>query len=213
MRVKMLGRRRQTDGTPRPAITMLPVPRGTEWGWRCDVLSAPLPKPELIAPGSGMPLQTGLAIWHDGNADALCVRQIAAAPAGDQPPFALKTDIDGFSGSFLSFSQDLPPEALRDLTRSHIIRLYLALSSDASVVCYARLNIGHGPNTEQMLHRLAEPHPEPPGPQVVEFDLAYTNMSEKRLNKIWLDLIFEAPVINEITLHDMVMSRHFRAEM
>lgn len=188
------------------------MPRGTEWGWRCDVLSAPLPKPELVAPGNGAPLQTGLAIWHDGNADALCVRQIAADAVDDQPPFALKIDIDGFSGSFLSLSQDFPPEALRDLTRSHIIRLYLALSSEASVVCYARLNIGHGPNIGQMLHKLEQP-PAAAGGQVVEFDLAYTNMSEKRLNKIWLDLIFEAPVTNQITLHDMVMSRHFRAEM
>jgi len=48
--------------------------------------------------------------------------------------------------------------------------------------------------------------------QVTEFDLAYIPMNEKRLEKIWLDLIFEAPRMNAVEIRELFFSRHLRAQ-
>ena len=48
---------------------------------------------------------------------------------------------------------------------------------------------------------------------MVEFDLAYTKLNEKRVEKLWLDLIFEGPEMNQVTLRDLTFSRRPRAEL
>ncbi len=48
---------------------------------------------------------------------------------------------------------------------------------------------------------------------MVEFDLSYTNLNEKRVEKIWLDLIFEGPEMNQVTVRDITFSRLPRAEL
>ena len=47
----------------------------------------------------------------------------------------------------------------------------------------------------------------------MEFDLAYCDLNEKRIEKAWLDLIFEGPAMNQITLRDVTMCRYPRAEI
>jgi hypothetical protein len=47
----------------------------------------------------------------------------------------------------------------------------------------------------------------------VEFDLAYTKLNEKRVEKMWLDLIFEGPQMNQVVLRDLTFSRRKRAEL
>ncbi len=62
---------------------------------------------------------------------------------------------------------------------------------------FARLNIKHGPNTEQIVREL----PLSKDNIVVEFDLAYTKLNENRVENIWLDLIFEGgPEMNQVIL-------------
>jgi hypothetical protein len=46
----------------------------------------------------------------------------------------------------------------------------------------------------------------------VEFDLAYSNLNEKRVEKMWIDLIFEGPEMNQVVLRDVTFSRRPRAE-
>ena len=118
----------------------------------------------------------------------------------------------GFTGSFLSISVDLPQPALDGLTRSHIIRLTPTLSVERPMSIYARLNVGHGPNTDELLRHMGDLTPGPSQDAVIEFDLYYVEMNEKRLHKIWLDLIFEAPQMNAVVLRDLFLSRHLRAE-
>ena len=74
---------------------------------------------------------------------------------------------------------------------------------------FCRLNVKHGPNVEQMVREL------PLGAEEVmaEFDLAYTQMNERRLDKIWLDLIFESPAMSAVELRELFLSRHLRAEV
>jgi len=47
---------------------------------------------------------------------------------------------------------------------------------------------------------------------VVEFDLAHTEINEKRLEGMWIDLIFDGPAMNEINLRDVTFSRRPRAD-
>ena len=72
-----------------------------------------------------------------------------------------------------------------------------------------RLNIQNGPNTEQMVREF------PSGQRDVsaEFDLAYSKINEKRVEKAWIDLIFENPQMNQITLRDLTFSRRPRAQL
>ena len=77
---------------------------------------------------------------------------------------------------------------------------------------YARLNIGHGPNTDELIQQFHSFEPGLRSQQVIEFDLAYTQMNERRLEKIWLDLIFESPRMSAVELRELFLSRHLRAE-
>jgi Family of unknown function (DUF6478) len=47
----------------------------------------------------------------------------------------------------------------------------------------------------------------------VEFDLAYAKFNEKRVERAWIDLIFDRPAMNRIELRDVAFSRRIRAEM
>jgi hypothetical protein len=48
---------------------------------------------------------------------------------------------------------------------------------------------------------------------MVEFDLAYSKMNEKRVERLWVDLIFEGPEMNQVILRDVTFSRRPRAEL
>ena len=74
---------------------------------------------------------------------------------------------------------------------------------------FARLNIKHGPNTEQVVRELPLNDRVP----MVEFDLAYTKLNEKRVESMWLDLIFEGPEMNQVALRDLTFSRRPRAQI
>ncbi|MFN6978330.1 MAG: DUF6478 family protein, partial [Gemmobacter sp.] len=66
-----------------------------------------------------------------------------------------------------------------------------------------------GPNVEQVVQELPRDQQE----AAVEFDLAYTRINEKRLEKAWIDLIFEGPEMNQIILRDITLVRRPRAEL
>ena len=74
---------------------------------------------------------------------------------------------------------------------------------------FARLNIQHGPNMEQVLRRLD------PGEvsKAVDFDLAHLPLNERRIEKIWLDLIFETPEMNRMVVRDLTFCRFHRADL
>ena len=74
---------------------------------------------------------------------------------------------------------------------------------------FARLNVRHGPNTEQIVREL----PIYQDDVMVEFDLAYTKLNEKRVESMWVDLIFEGPQMNQVTLRDVTFCRTPRAEL
>ena len=121
----------------------------------------------------------------------------------------LRMDMFRFDGSFLSLVLDLPDEAARGLKLKHLIRLDVIVEMEKPLEIFARLNIKHGPNVEQIVRELPL-HEED---VMVEFDLAYSKMNEKRVERLWVDLIFEGPEMNEVILRDVTFSRRPRAEL
>ena len=128
--------------------------------------------------------------------------------AEDIAAFGVRFDVFRFDGSFLSLAVDLPPEALDGIGRRHLIRLELRVETEKPLELFGRLNIRHGPNVEQLVREVAGST----GEFAVEFDLAATRMDEARVERAWLDIIFEGPEMNEIVLRDVTLSRRPRAE-
>ncbi|MEN8741328.1 MAG: DUF6478 family protein, partial [Phaeobacter gallaeciensis] len=148
-------------------------------------------------------------MFHDCSYSELTLRQLRNTREEDLAPFGLRMDVFSFDGSFLSLVVALPKDAGSGLTRQHLIRVDSIIETEKPLEIFARLNISHGPNTEQIVREL------PLGDRkvTVEYDLAYSNLNEKRIENIWLDLIFEAPDMNQVVLRDLTFARHRRANL
>ncbi len=194
-----------------PAIgsTAFPVPHDADWFWRPQLWRAPLPRSGIASVRSGEQLGEEVSLFHDCAASEISLRQIRNFREADLAPFALRMDVFAFSGSFLSIVVDLPEAAVTDLRRRHLICLDTAVQMEKPLDVYARLNIRHGPNTEQIVLQVPLNEDE----MTVEFDLAYSAINEKRVEKAWIDLIFDGPAMNELTLRDLTLCRRPRAEL
>lgn len=197
----------------RAALDALPLPGGTDWRWRPGFMAGQINPRGIAAPETGTRLGDRAAVWHDCAERALILEQVQNPRATDLSPYGLRLEVFGFTGSFLSLSIDLPTGALEGLSRNHILRLETTLAVERPINVYARLNVGHGPNVDELLQHLGGMEGSLQSQQVVEFDLAYTKMNEKRLEKIWLDLIFEAPRMSAVEMRELFLSRHMRAEI
>lgn len=183
-------------------------PHGADWGWRPELWRGPLPTPGLASVQSKSMLGSEVTLFHDCDRSELTLRQLRNRREQDLAPFGLRMDVFRFDGSFLSLVVDLPPEAVAGLKRRHLIRMNTIVEMEKPLEIFARLNIRHGPNTEQIVRELPLHEEE----IMVEFDLAYSSMNEKRVEKAWIDLIFEGPEMNQVILRDLTFSRRPRAE-
>ncbi len=184
-------------------------PMGSDWAWRPDLWKGQIPVPGFSSVQSKQQICEGATLFHDCRRSELTVRQIRNGREADLAPFGLRMDVFRFDGSFLSLVLDLPPEAVQGLKLRHLIRLDAIVEMEKPLEIFARLNIKHGPNVEQIVRELPLAAEE----VMVEFDLAYTKMSEKRVEKLWVDLIFEGPEMNQIILRDVTLSRRPRADL
>ena len=184
-------------------------PHGSDWGWRPELWRGPLPTPGLASVQSKSMLGSEVTLFHDCDRSELTLRHLRNRREQDLAPFGLRMDVFRFDGSFLSLVVDLPPDAVAGLKRRHLIRMNTIVEMEKPLEIFARLNIRHGPNTEQIVRELPL-HEED---IMVEFDLAYSNMNEKRVEKAWIDLIFEGPEMNQVVLRDLTFSRRPRAEL
>lgn len=184
-------------------------PLHTDWAYRPELWRGPISPLGMVAVESKTEYGSEVKVFHDCRATELTLRQTRNARESDLAPFGLRMDVFRFDGSFLSLVVELPEDAVQGLERRHLIRLMVVVEVEKPLEIFARLNVKHGPNVEQVVREL------PLGDQevMVEFDLAYTKMNEKRLEKMWLDLIFEGAEMNQIMLRDVTLTRRPRAEM
>lgn len=183
-------------------------PHGTDWAWRPTLWREPLATVGVSSAQNRQTLGGEVTLFHDCRVSELTLRQLRNTREADLAPFGMRMDVFRFDGSFLSLVMDLPEQAVSGLKRTHIVRLDTIVELEKPLEIFARLNIKHGPNTEQIVRELPLNEEE----IMVEFDLAYSRLNEKRVEKAWVDLIFEGPEMNQITLRDVTFSRRPRAE-
>lgn len=194
-------RRREPSGGL-PPVVQIPAALqhlpGVEWAW------SPALQPHRGAQdgiANGVTVLPGVKLFHDGADRALQLR-----PAEGR---GVTLQLRDFQGSFLSLVLDLPPAAVQGLRLRHLMRIDATVAASGAVQVYARLNIRHGPNVEQVVR----PLPPGPGSQMVEFDMFYVGLNEKRVEKAWIDLIFNPGRDEAITLTGLSVSRRPRASL
>ena len=185
------------------------LPLGTDWSWRADAWSGPLPQPGAVTTAERLAISEDLALYLDCPLREVIVRQMTDGGHGDGAPFGLAIEVLGFRGSFLSLSLRLPEAAVAGLKARHLIRVDSIVDADRTLRGFARLNIKHGPNVTQLVSDL----PRDGRQRMVEFDLAYAKLDETRIDRAWLDVIFNDVAGTGMVLRDMVVSRRPRAEL
>lgn len=194
---------------PRIGSEAMPRQPGADWHWRPEPWRMPVSPRGHAGVASGTTLCGGVALFHDCPLAEISLRQERNRRDGDLAPFALRLEVLGFSGSFLSLAVDLPEAGVAGLSRRHMVRAELDADAERPVGLYARLNVVHGPNTEQLTASARLDR----GTTAVEFDLAYTKLNEKRAEKAWIDLMFGEPALSVVRISDMRISRRVRAEV
>ncbi|MEP5154373.1 DUF6478 family protein [Planktotalea sp.] len=181
----------------------------TDWAWRPEAWTGPLPVHGMASVPSKSVLGNELSLHHDCKLSELSLRQLRNTREADLAPYGLRMDVFKFDGSFLSIVIDCPKASVEGLRRKHLIRMEPIIEMEKPLEIFARLNIKNGPNTEQVVRELPL-HEKTP---MVEFDLAYTKLNEKRVDSMWIDLIFENPQMNQVTIRDLTLSRRPRADV
>lgn len=194
---------------PRIGSASFPKPAGTDWSWRPQLWRGALPFKGISSVESKTVLGDEVTVFHDCQISELTLRQLRNTREADLAPFGLRMDVFRFDGSFLSLVLNLPNESCDGLLRRHLVRMDAIVETEKPLEIFARLNVRHGPNTEQIVREL----PLSDNKVMVEFDLAYTKLNEKRVESMWIDLIFEGPEMNQVTIRDMTFSRNPRAEL
>jgi hypothetical protein len=184
-------------------------PLHADWVWRPEIWRGPISPSGLVSAPNKSPFGAQAVLFHDCEQSELTLRQIRNAREIDLAPFGFRMDVFRFDGSFLSIVIELPQKAVQGLTLRHLIRLETIVELEKPLEIFARLNIKHGPNTEQVVRELPLADDE----VMVEFDLAYTKMNQRRVERAWVDLIFEGAEMNQIVLRDLTFSRRPRAEI
>lgn len=219
LRAEARGMRRQLDrvmlaadarlAVPALGASLPQLPLGTDWSWRPDLWRGTLVEPGAVASGDRTGLGDGVALYHDCPLGEVVVRQVRNNKPEDRAPYGLAVDVFGFKGSFLSLALNLPEAAVQGLKARHLVRAEMVIDSDGPVKAYARLNIKHGPNLAQPVSAL----PEGGRDKLAEFDLAYADLNDKRIERAWVDLILNDAAMTRIVIRDVVFSRRPRAEL
>ena len=194
---------------PMIGSTAFPKPHNADWAWRPELWRGPLPTPGLSSVQTKSMLGNEITLFHDCAYSELTLRQLRNTREADLAPYGLRLDVFRFDGSFLSLVVDLPEDGVTGLRRNHLVRMDVIVEMEKPLEIFARLNIQNGPNTEQLVREL----PLNDETVMVEFDLAYSKLNEKRVDRAWIDLIFEGPEMNQVVLRDLTFSRRPRAQL
>ncbi|MGB3246013.1 MAG: DUF6478 family protein [Sulfitobacter sp.] len=194
---------------PMIGSSSFPKPHNADWSWRPELWRGPLPTPGYSSVETKSMLGNEVTLFHDCTQSELTLRQLRNLREEDLAPYGLRLDVFKFDGSFLSLVVDLPTSAVQGLKRTHLLRMDAIVEKEQPIEIFARLNIQNGPNTEQLVREF----PLGDDKIQVEFDLAYSNINERRVEKAWVDIIFESPQMNQVILRDLTFSRRPRASM
>lgn len=185
----------------------LPRPAMSDWVWRPALWRKPVTPAGYAMARKLTVLDAETSLHHDCASSEISVRQRRNRGEADLAPFGLDIDVFGFDGGFLSLSVRLPDDALAGMTSRHIVRLEADIREERPVKILARINLQSDPNVARVVHQMAGERL-----RIVEFDLGHCGLDDRRPGKAWIDLFFEHPQMNCVTLHDLTVSRRPRAE-
>jgi hypothetical protein len=185
------------------------APHDADWAWRPELWRGQLASPGMSSVQNKSTLGSEVKLFHDCAHSELTLRQLRNQREADLAPYGLRMDVFKFDGSFLSLVINLPDEAVKGLKRTHLLRVDTIIEMEKPLEIFVRLNIKHGPNSEQLVREV----PLNEENLMVEFDLAYSKLNEKRVEKAWIDLIFEGPEMNQVVIRDLTFSRRPRAAL
>ncbi len=159
---------------------------------------------------NGTQVGGGVRLFHDCLRSEIALSQTAQTAQNTDAPFCIKLAVAAFEGSFLSLAIDVPTIVTRQLTSTHVMRATLNLVLEKQSDFCIRLNVQFGPNIEQIGYTLTGAD----GATSVEFDLSYvTALAGHVIDKMWIDVMVEAPAQNQIVLRDMTIAHRRRAEI
>lgn len=184
-------------------------PMRSDWAYRPELWRGPLFPAGRAGIKTKSRLGSEVTVHHDCKISELTIRQVRNTREGDLAPLGLRIDVFRFDGNFLSLVIDLPVSAVEGITKRHLIGLTTEIETEHPTKITARLNIKHGPNSEQIIREI----PAGENQSVIEFDLDALEMNEKRCEKAWVDLIFEDPEMNQFLVRDITLTRRLRAEV
>ena len=114
-----------------------------------------------------------------------------------------------FAGSFVSLAIDLPEAAWKGITKGDLIQLDTQVSAETPMTIFARINVRHGPNTDEIVRGIDLSQQQ----CSVAFDLFYSAIEPDRVSGMWLDFICEKPVMSRVVIHELALSRRPRANV
>ena len=192
-----------------PALSVIDVPDGfhvppkTQWGFTPSLLNG------IAQDGISGTILTGTALGphvtlhHGGDGAQFSIQQT------DDYGTGLVFDFGEFAGDFFSLAFELPLDGVLALGRQDLLRFVLRTKANEPFEAYARLNLCHGPNTEQVVRMIDIGA----GESFAEFDIFYTNFEQKRATSAWIDLIINDPAHKRITLEEAIILRRARASL
>lgn len=194
---------------PRIGSMTFPQPPGTDWSWRPKPWRAPVDIGGLAPALPKMEFTNELVIFHDSKRGEVSLRQNINMREFDLSPYSIDLEAFHFDGSYLSLVIEIPKSSCEGLKKRHLIRLAAVIERERPTAIHARLNVKNGPNTEQILLTL----PDDTSETMVEFDLAYSGLNERRAERMWVDLMVDSPAMNKISFRDLTLCRYPRAEI
>jgi hypothetical protein len=179
------------------------VPPKTQWGFTPSLQSG------ITQEGISGNILTGTALGphvtlhHGGDGAQFSIQQTDDYGAG------LIFDFGNFPSDFFSLAFEIPLEGVLGLGRQDLLRFILRTQANEPFEGYARLNLCHGPNTEQVVRMINIGV----GESFAEFDIFYTDYEQKRATSAWIDLIINDPAHKRITLEEAIILRRARASL
>ncbi len=192
-----------------PVLPVIDVPEGfhvppkTQWGFTPSLQNG------VTQGGISGNILTGTALGphvtlhHGGDGAQFSIQQT------DDYGTGLVFDFGDFESDFFSLAFELPLEGVLALGRQDLLRFVLRSQANETFQAYARLNLCHGPNTEQVVRMIDIGA----GESFAEFDIFYTEFEPKRATSAWIDLIINDPAHKRITLEEVIILRRARASL
>lgn len=201
--MRLLGKSRQTPLVV-PAINVpdgFQVPPKTQWGFTPSLQSGITQDGISGTILTGTSLGPQVTLHHEGDGATFSIQQ------PDDYGDGLVFEFSDFTGDYFSLAFELPIEGVMALGRQDLLRLNLRTHASEPLKAYARLNLCHGPNTEQIVRMIDVGQ----GESFAEFDIFYTEFEQKRAASAWIDLIINDPAHKTIALEEVVILCRVRA--